>query len=295
MNWRINLICGAIIFTLFGCSEDSVNVTGTSTEPNTLANASSSSLSDITSSSEEMSSSSDNTHSPILCKAHFGQPCGGVTEGDLWTFLDEENANTDVYADSTWPSNAIADGKWYWITDSAYGGKTSIKWPIDPGDAQDKESLIPIIEQCNGLCGRILFDKGNSDYDPFVNLGFGIAKDSAGNRLAVDVSNWNGICIAYSSSISIKLELDLGDSLTDLLQHDTPRKQLPKSVDGTEKCVPWSEFEREGWGPKIDGWDDNEIIGEKAAQQLVGIIIILQGMDNLEGNFNIAGLGTYRD
>ena len=34
---------------------------------------------------------------------------------------------------------------------------------------------------------------------------------------------------------------------------------------------------------------------EKAAKQLVGIIIIFQNTDNIEGNFYIADIGTYRD
>lgn len=227
------------------------------------------------------SSSSSDTSSPLITDDFY--QIDPTSEADL----------TANFIDSICPANAIPDGKWFWFTDSLYGGKTTIKWPDYLGDEWDKSSLAPVMDYCGGICGAISFDAGNIETEPFVEFGFEIAKDSAGKHIAVDASIWDGICITYSSTMTIKLELDLGDSLTNLLEFDTPKAKLPKSTDGRKKCIPWSEFEREGWGPKIEGWDDNEIIGEKTAKQLVGINILFQGRNSMEGEFNIVDISGY--
>lgn len=137
MKSNFYMVFAAMAAAFVGCADESA-VGGTSVEPNTLAELSSSSELDIPNSSEtvvqssssgdvvEVSSSSEipvlsssseipmsssipdeplssSSSYMVLCKANNG-PCGGAGGGDLWDPWDfEESVKTGLYADSTWP------------------------------------------------------------------------------------------------------------------------------------------------------------------------------------------------
>ncbi|MBO4713080.1 MAG: hypothetical protein J5615_04230 [Fibrobacter sp.] len=208
------------------------------------------------------------------------------TYSDLW-YGDLVAVNTDVYAGEKWKNRDA--GLWFTTSDSIDGGESRIIWPVLPGTAYDAASLDPVIEYCYGLCGEYRLDVGPLGYDPFVDVGFFlVGLDSNGKDIALDVSDWEGICIQYTADIASMLLLDLGDSVNKMMENDLPRVKIPKSYAGAGRCYLWSSFERE---KKDRGFN---ITGEQAAKQLVKIIFRLQSNDDSVGTFSIISLGTVK-
>ena len=213
-----------------------------------------------------------------------------------WNGFDEEDGvrvPIDECVDSSWPKNVVADGVWRIMeTDGEDGGKSSIVWPVEFVDGVD--SMAAVKDTCYGICGTAALDKGSLTYNPFVSIGFTLARDGSGNPVPVDVSNWGGICIVYTSDIAPALELDLGDSVNKVLDYALPSAVLMKSsVAANIKCIPWSAFEIPSWFKGDDhGWKDDT--GAKAAKQLVGVRIRLQDKPQDGGyKFYITTISAY--
>lgn len=239
---------------------------------------------------EPVSSSSPSSASARSSSSSYKNCCADVSPisapalfTDLW-YGDLYAVNTDVYAGEKWKNRDV--GLWFTDTDSIDGGESRIIWPELPGTAYDEASLDPIIDYCYGLCGEFQLD-GSALYDPFVVIGFFlVGLDSNGKDIAVDVSNWEGICIQYTASVAPAILLDLGDSVNKTLEYDVPMVRLPKSIFGTNRCYLWSDFEQEGWG------QGDHITGEQAATHLARVIFRMQEKDGSKGYFNITSLGT---
>jgi len=214
-----------------------------------------------------------------------------------WNGFDEEDGvrvPIDECVDSSWPKNVVADGAWRIMeTDSVDGGKSSIVWPVDFSDGVD--SMAAVKEYCQGICGTAVLDKGSMTYNPFVSIGFTLARDSSGNPVPVDVSDWGGICIVYTSEVAPSLELDLGDSInTKVLNYAVPAVSLPKAAfAAVRKCFPWSSFNLPSWlKGDAQGWKEDT--GVKAAKQLVGVRFKIQAMSKDGGyGFNIKAISDY--
>ena len=250
MNEKLYTLCGAMALALAACSEDGGNIGGTSTEPNTV-----------------------------------------YAEGSsLWNPQSGDyDVNTARYA-STWPKGAVQDGRWFWETtsDDADGGLSRIVWPVDLDDGPNP--LAPVIESCGGICGTAVLDKGDLYYNPFVTVGFAMAMDSTGNPMPVDVSNWDGICVTYTSDCAPSLELDMGDSVNVALRYGLPQINLPKAREPVTKCVRWSNFKTPAWLVEIpEYWEEDT--GNKASKQLVAVRFRVQGAPG-SYNFNISYVGT---
>lgn len=268
MNKKLYMACGAVALAVTACSDDN-GIVGTSTEPNTVAFGSSSSV------LENSSGSEPSEH------------------GNLWDpVVGDYAVRTALYA-SSWPKNAIADGHWFleMQTDAVDGGTSYISWPVELGEGTD--SLAPVIEACHGICGTAVLDKGEMTYNPFVGVGFSLAVDDTGLPIPVDVSNWGGVCISYSSEASPSLVLDLGDSLEYVLRYGLPSVALPKTEEVVSKCFKWSDFKLPVWVRDIpEYWMDD--VGEKAAKRLVALEFRIQAHSG-EYKFNIKSLGTLAD
>lgn len=242
---------------------------------------------------EPVSSSSSSNRSARSSSSSYKNCCADVpsisispTYSDLW-YGDLVAVNTDVYAGKKWKNRDA--GLWFTTSDSIDGGESRIIWPVLPGTAYDAASLDPVIEYCYGLCGEFQLSGPALPYDPFVAIGFHlVGLDSNGKDIAVDVSNWEGICIQYTADVIPMLLLDLGDSVNKTLNDDLPRVRLPKSISGADRCYLWSDFEQEGWGR------GDHITGEQAATQLVKIIFKIQSIDRSKGYFSIISLGTVK-
>lgn len=231
---------------------DDKNISGTSTEPNTV------------------------------------QADGGV----LWDPLKGDYRVNFTASVAALPKGAVADGHWYWEANSnaKKGGTSYISWPAKLADGAD--SLSPVIDSCQGLCGTAVLKKGSMSNNPYAGVGFVIARDKKGEPVPVDVSNWGGVCITYTAEADPSIVLDLGDSLENELGDQLPSISLKKSKDGSEitKCVSWEEFELSSKSKKLpEFWQD--AVGEKAASQLVGLKFRIQA-DSGEYKFNVRHVGT---
>ena len=173
------------------------------------------------------------------------------------------------------PGDVEADGHWYWesYSDAKKGGVSYISWPQELAGGVD--SLSPVIESCQGVCGKAVLKKGSMADSPFAGVGFVIAKDKNGKPVPINALNWDGVCMTYTSDTDPLLVLDLGDSLGRVLGNELPSVTLAKSNNGNEitKCVGWEEF------------------GEKSASQLVGLKFRIRA-DSGEYKFNVKRVET---
>lgn len=272
MNSKLYAACGVMALGLAACSGENGNITGTSTEPNPTAQASSSSV-------DGLSSSSFVTR-----------------DVDLWNpGVGDVSINAARYA-ARLPANAQADGHWFWEArgmDENEGGQSSIIWPVALGG--DVDSLSTVIESCQGICGIASLKKGSMTMQPYAGVGFVLAKDAAGKPVPMDVSDWNGVCVTYTSDVAPSLVLDLGDSLGALLDDGFgfPAVTLPEAHDEVTECLNWSQFEFPKWKKEFpDGWSRE--VGVKASKQLVGLMFRIQNVPG-EYNFNIKYFGTKAD
>jgi hypothetical protein len=218
--------------------------------------------------------------------------------GDLWRGLDSlSKVKTDEYAEdkSLFGSDA---GKFYWDVDSAAGGKSVIEWPTEIGNEFEGDDLSALINECKGLCGTYKLERGSSEYNPYVDIGFYVAgHDCNGTALAADISDWGGICVSYQSKseplimdVRPSLLLDLGDSLNQKLNMELPRVYmsesfLPDYSNGTMQCYGWNRFSIP--------WDSEyQITGEEAAKHVVKVIVRFQSETGTVAKFRIAAIGA---
>ena len=214
-----------------------------------------------------------------------GCPLWNPLAGDL-------SVNTARYA-ALLPENVTADGHWFWNageTDNDDGGLSSVIWPVELGSGLDP--LSTVIESCHGICGVANLSQGALTYQPYVSVGFVIARDSAGNPTPVDVSDWGGVCISYTSETMPSLVLDLGDSLRKLFDDggSLPVVSLAKTSKEISKCFSWDKFKIPSWRKDPPAsWGENT--GWKASKQLVGLMFRLQNNPG-QYAFSIKYIGT---
>ena len=165
-----------------------------------------------------------------------------------------------------------------------------MEWPVKLGSGVD--SLSTVIESCQGICGIASLVKAGMTYNPYVGVGFVIARDETGNPTPVDVSNWGGVCITYSSEAIPSLVLDLGDSLRKVFDDGAsfPAVSMPRSSSEITKCFAWSAFKIPSWRNILpEPWETEA--GWRASKQLVGLVFRIQSTSG-EYRFNIRYVGT---
>ena len=280
MNKKLYMACaGAISLAVLGCSDDGIS--GSSEDPNVLtALGSSSSESETSSSSGTVASSSSFV----------------TNEGSLWDpSMHGFSINVAQYA-AYLPANAEADGRWVVETDSMSGGASSVVWPADLVDAQSERTVI---ESCDGICGTVSLARYSSvSEEPFAGVGFTLAKDSDGNPVPLDVTDWGGVCITYESDAAPSLEMVIGDSLSLLDERSgwrvfaNPSVSLPKTTatGATTICRKWSDFKIPAWMKDAPEYWTSDV-GAKAAKQLVALKFLISAMPG-EYKFNIKNFGT---
>ena len=214
-----------------------------------------------------------------------GSPLWNPLAGDL-------SVNTARYATS-WPNHAVEDGRWFWEmqNDSLDGGGSYIEWPVDFPEGVD--SLTAVVNACGGICGTAVLNSGELVYNPFVSVGFTVAKSELDEEMPVDVSNWGGLCISYSSEVDSRLQLDLSNEVDVRLMFGLPFVELPATDTVVSKCIRWSEFKLPNWVKTEDEyWKTNA--GVKAARELVAVRLQIQAKDG-RYKFNIKYIGTIDD
>ena len=165
------------------------------------------------------------------------------------------------------------------------GGNSRIDWPVE--EAEEGDMLKPVIEACQGLCGTFTLDQGSLDYKPFVVLGFNIAGTETlygGSATPADISAWEGLCVAYSSTTDIELYLSYGDAKDAAMGYDFPSVTMPMSTEGSVECYRWKQFSR-GWGM------DSHM--EELVKGAASVKFRIQGKSGTTGEFNIMSVSSY--
>ena len=277
-------MAGAAMFSLamLACSDDGKGVTGTTEDPNTVAENSSSSVLDVSSSSV----------------GNLSSGSFDASSGDLWNpSAGDFSINVARYAASL-PAGAKADGHWALMSKNENEDSSSIVWPADLVNPQDERTSV---ETCDGVCGKFVLKDYSLTEDPLVRIGFTLAKDDDGKPVPVDVSDWGGVCVTLTSELSMQLELAVGDSL-DLLDERLwpifayPAVALPRTKNGkpVTKCYKWNDFQIPTWmQDEPDYWQTDA--GEKAAKQLVAFKFMATRNKAGEYKFNIMSIGTYSE
>ena len=262
---RLFLFLGLSIF-LAACGDDNSSSAATEQDESIT---SSSALPE--SSSEQLSSSSSATES---------SNDGDESSSSKFLDLSVTGFIWEGYALEYQINTGIAEAEWYMFNDSAEGGHSTITWPVPLGTEYYSEAFDPVIDECEGICGTFNLNQGSMDHKPYVGVGFNLAGRAASE---VDASAAAGICITYTSDVSVTLLLGLSDEKEDAIGYDNPFTTLPKSETASEVCTTWERFKQAGWGT-------GKITGDEAAAALVAVKYKIQAADSTTGKFSITGI-----
>lgn len=202
--------------------------------------------------------------------------------GDMWCGRDY------IYQVATYVEAGYDDsGVWFDYTDSHDGGASTLEYPVERGNEYSALAFDYIIDNCGGICGSFVLDKGTLVYNPFVGIGFNVAgTDERDKAVLADVSAWGGICVVYSSSVDVVIEMGLGDDEDSALGYDVPFVTMPASATGSVLEYTWNRFKQGGWGM-------DRISGEDASKALAALKFKFQSVTGTRGNFNIMSVGRY--
>jgi len=175
--------------------------------------------------------------------------------------------------------------------------------------------LIATMERSDGfLQTEVSMDDANLGYEPIALFGFKLAQDGGDtipineksfqvipNYIPVDVSNWGGLCVTYTSTVPISMEIGLGSAYNDSLGYNytfgpgvMPSVSLPVKAADTVACFKWSDFKQANLNRVTDG-DKFKISGEDAAKRAGEIVFRVTAKVGLSGTFTIKSLGTNRE
>jgi len=274
------LFSATILATFLGaCSDDSTS----SSSENEIQSSATDSAGAGNSSSIEPTSSAEPSSSMLEgSSSSAGAALSHASEGILFSWVGADDGSRAI---TGLDNGTETSGYWYWFEDDADGGNSRIEWPIEM--EYEGDMLKPVIEACQGICGKFTLDQGNSDEEPFVGLGFYLAGTELPNGGAADTTDitaWEGLCVAYSSTSAIKLLLGYSDSYEAAVGYDLPSVTMPMSTEGTVECYRWKQFGI-GWG--VDPHMDQLV--KKAAS----VKFRIQGESGTTGEFKIMSVSSY--
>ena len=272
------LFSASILATFLGaCSDDS---TSSSSENEIQSSATDSAGAGNSSSIEPTSSAEPSSSTPESTSSSSGAALSHASEGVLFSWVGADDGSRAI---TGLDNGTETSGYWYWYNDWANNCRSRIEWPVE--EAEEGDMLKPVIEACQGLCGKFTLDQDDSDEEPFVGLGFNLAgteTPNGGSATPVDISAWGGLCVAYSSTTSIKLIVSFGDVKDAAMGYYLPSVTMPMSTEGTVKCYPWNH----GWGAVY--YNIEETVKEAAA-----VWFQFDGKSGTTGEFNIMSVSSY--
>ena len=208
--------------------------------------------------------------------------------GDMWCANEYSKNEASDYRIQT-GIDGPTDNSGYWndFDDHEKGGASSLNWPVSRGNMWTGNAFDPVIDVCRGVCARITLDKGSLNTNiPYVGVYFDVAGATSyvdPTPTVGDATAWGGICVVYSSSIDIALELAYGNVNDASLNDNLPQVKLP-SGKNVVKNFSWDEFTQLGQIKTITGFE--------AAQKLASVRFTMRGDDG-DYFFNIHSVGTY--
>ena len=217
----------------------------------------------VSSSSFAISSSSiaivRSSSSAIVPKSSAAVDDGTITM-ELW---DASELKPQV------PVSNKKGGWWYGYDDSNNGGESAITWGGEPGT---NGNMTPVLEACGGsLCGSYTLIVGTNEWQPFIGFAFGFGPD---NKYSGDASAMLGVCVEYTSTAPIHLELGLTAAKEKTIDGGANAfYELPKSTAKKVVDLSWASFAPPEWATKV-------LSGAQSAKQLSSLKFKIQGEEN---------------
>lgn len=168
-------------------------------------------------------------------------------------------------------------GYWFSVSEENDNG-SSIKFPSVEGNNLTLDNLKSVVSQCGGLCGTVQLGESSAP-----NVGVGIALTD--KDVAVDISEWDGLCVSYESDLPMKGVLGYKDG-ADGSADDMPSVNFDKTVDGgkVSRCAKWADFKQ----------SSNNGSGVEASKKATSIMFKFFGKAKDTGYFNIKGVSSYK-
>ena len=178
----------------------------------------------------------------------------------------ESSVYKALLSNRQWPSSSFgfsADsaGSLYGIDDSAEGGASTIDWQIG---------------NYRAITGTYSLDGGASVSEPYAGFGFVVAGvDAKKQRLAGDVSAWEGLCIDYESDVPVIFELESAVGKQSIILQS-------KNTELGYSCFGWDAFEN----------------GDAVSKALTAMNFKVAGTSGSSGSFTIESIykiSSYRN
>lgn len=175
---------------------------------------------------------------------------------------------------------------WIYSTDDINGLNSTVKWPEGVKFETANDLPDAIMESCNGICGEVAFDESDNDeLEHFVLMGFFFGK---GEKQEVDATELGGLCIAYSASDKVTLEMDYDLAHAAQVDYAYPVYELPASSEVRVERVSWSSFTAPSW---FEG--DVDDYGVNSAKTFSGLKVKFVKDESSSMTFNIKAIGPY--
>jgi len=153
----------------------------------------------------------------------------GTKKNVIW---DASSANPKTLKDSVRGSSIALYG-----FDSAYGGEPHFDWTIDK----------------NLFSGSAVFTLKDMEDIPNMTLGIWFdGKNSKTGHKTFDVNEKGGVCFLHYAVGTVKVMLDMGDSLNAIAGDNLYEAVLTPLDPNKPQCVPWRNFKQHGRDGKID-------------------------------------------
>ena len=193
------------------------------------------------------------------------------------TFLWDGGTDTEGRVDTGSDSVATA-GYWYEYTDENDDGTSKFTWPADVEANAYNNFFGPLTEAYMGIKGSITLGDGY-EY-PYSGIGFNVLSDQ---QEGADITAWEGICLAYESTIGFGIELGV-ENEKEVTAYDNYKATVGKAATSTIADYAWNKFKQGKWGTVVD---QDVVLKATAAIKLK-----FEGSAGTSGDFRICQIGS---
>lgn len=208
----------------------------------------------------------------VACSKHSAgitEEGNSVTAYDLWNGADG--------ADGFKSANVAA--RWYSVDDELDGGSSSIVFPTIEGSELSPENMETLVSHCGGLCGTVELGESSA---PSAGVGIALTE----NDSAIDISEWDGLCVSYESALQMVGVLGYKDG-DSAVSDDLPSVDFNKTENGVKasRCAKWADFRQKS---------STNNSGVEASKKATSLIFKFIGKAKETGYFNIKGVSSYK-
>ena len=192
------------------------------------------------------------------------------------TFLWEGATDTQGKVETGSPDSTA--GYWYEYNDKDYEGTSYFTWPADVEANAYNNFFGPLTEAYMGIKGS--FTLGDGYEYPYSGIGFNVLSDQ---QEGADITAWEGICLAYESTIGFGIELGV-ENEKEVTGYDNYKATVGKAPVSTVQDFAWDKFKQGKWGTVVD---QDVVLKATAAIKLK-----FEGTAGTSGDFRICQIGS---